>query len=71
MSVVDGSIAESYSTEYLPRTNPAVRNINSAVDKIDLRKVEQSLEAEDRSPLDPGVFVCNATLEAWNLYVES
>ncbi|KAH9148164.1 hypothetical protein LEN26_004583 [Aphanomyces euteiches] len=71
MSVVDGSIAESYSTEYLPRTNPAVRNINSAVDKIDLRKVEQSLEAEDRSPLDPDVFVCNATLEAWNLYVES
>ncbi|KAG9415683.1 hypothetical protein AC1031_000067 [Aphanomyces cochlioides] len=71
MSVADGSIAESYSTEYLQRTNPAVRNINNAVNKLDLRKVQQSLEAEDRSHLDPGVFVCNATLEDWNLYVES
>ncbi|KAG9415682.1 hypothetical protein AC1031_000066 [Aphanomyces cochlioides] len=67
MSVADGSIAESYSTEYLQRTNPAVRNINNAVNKLDLRKVQQSLEAEDRSHLDPGVFVCNATLEDWNL----
>ncbi|KAF0720417.1 Aste57867_347 [Aphanomyces stellatus] len=55
----------------LPTRNMAVQRINRFIRKMDMKEVEADLISLTRAETDPGVYVCDASLEDWKRYVKS
>ncbi|KAF0687258.1 Aste57867_20977 [Aphanomyces stellatus] len=55
----------------LPTRNMAVQRINGLIRKMDMKEVEADLISSTRAETDPGVYVCDASLEDWKRYVKS
>ncbi|KAF0711122.1 Aste57867_5378 [Aphanomyces stellatus] len=55
----------------LPTRNMAVQRINRLIRKMDMKEVEADLISPTRAETNPGVYVCEVSLEDWKRYVKS
>ncbi|KAG9399860.1 hypothetical protein AC1031_011280 [Aphanomyces cochlioides] len=49
----------------------AVQRINRLIRNMDMREIEAHLNSPTRAETDPGVYVCEASLDNWKRYVKS